>query len=107
MSDDWHGSRPIFESDVVQDEGSGTTPQPTPSSAIVKVLVVNVIYMGGIYNGLRRYSYPTPIVTGTSTIGRVERQGEEWRERKMKERSMLEGWVEVLIATPKAVTAKL
>jgi D-arabinose 1-dehydrogenase-like Zn-dependent alcohol dehydrogenase len=52
------------------------TPQPTPGSAIVKVLAANVIsYMARIYNGERKYSYPTPLVAGTSAIGRVAAVG--------------------------------
>ena len=48
------------------------TPQPTPGSAIVRVLVANVIsYMREVYNGTRPYTFPTPMVTGTSAIGRV------------------------------------
>jgi threonine dehydrogenase-like Zn-dependent dehydrogenase len=39
-------------------------------------LVANVIsYMSRIYNGERKYSYPTPIVAGTSAIGRVAAMG--------------------------------
>lgn len=54
------------------------TPQPTPGSAVVKVLVANVIgYMKNIYNGARKYSYPTPLVAGTSAIGRVAAVGED------------------------------
>ncbi|KAL6248037.1 hypothetical protein RBB50_005385 [Rhinocladiella similis] len=54
------------------------TPQPTPGSAIVKIIVANVIgYMKDIYNGARNYSYPTPLVAGTSAIGRVAAVGED------------------------------
>ena len=52
------------------------TPQPTPGSAIVKVLIANVVsYMGGIYNGQRQYAYPTPLVTGSSALGRIAAVG--------------------------------
>ncbi|KAK5175363.1 uncharacterized protein LTR77_000502 [Saxophila tyrrhenica] len=52
------------------------TPQPTVGSAIVRVLVANTIsYMRDIYNGKRRYPFPTPLVTGTSFIGRVAAVG--------------------------------
>lgn len=47
-------------------------PQITPGSAIVRVLVANVIpYMRNIYNGTRQHPYPTPLVVGTSAIGRI------------------------------------
>lgn len=52
------------------------TPQPTPGSAIVRVLAANVVsYMGNVYNGTRQYPYPTPLVTGTSAIGRIAAVG--------------------------------
>ena len=48
------------------------TPTPTPGSAIVRVLGAGVIsYSRDIYNGKRQYAYPTPLVIGTSAIGRV------------------------------------
>jgi NADPH:quinone reductase-like Zn-dependent oxidoreductase len=54
------------------------TPQPTPGSAIVRVLAANVVfYMGDVYNGTRKYTYPTPLVTGTSAIGRVAAVGSD------------------------------
>lgn len=53
-----------------------TTPRPTPGSAIVKVLATNVIsYMREIYNGKRKYPYPTPLVPGCSAVGRVTAVG--------------------------------
>ncbi|KAK5274547.1 hypothetical protein LTR96_001148 [Exophiala xenobiotica] len=52
------------------------TPQPTPGSAIVKILFANVIsYMGRIYNGQRFYSYPTPFIPGFAAIGRIAALG--------------------------------
>ena len=52
------------------------TPQPTPGSAIIRVLAANVIsYMADIYNGRRAYPYPVPLVAGTSAIGRVAALG--------------------------------
>ena len=52
------------------------TPRSTPGSVIVKVIAANVItYMGDIYNGKRKYSYPTPIVPGNTAIGRVAAVG--------------------------------
>jgi NADPH:quinone reductase-like Zn-dependent oxidoreductase len=51
-------------------------PQPTPGSAIVRILVAGVIsYMRDIYDGTRKYSYPTPLTLGTSAIGRVVATG--------------------------------
>lgn len=48
------------------------TPQPTLGSATVRVLAANTIsYIRDIYNGKRNYPFPTPIVPGTSFIGRV------------------------------------
>lgn len=52
------------------------TPQPSPGSAVVRILVANVIpYMRDIYDGTRNYPFPTPLVTGTSAIGRVAAVG--------------------------------
>ena len=52
------------------------TPQPTPGSAIVKVLASNVIsYTGELYDGTRKYPYPTPLVVGSSAVGRVAAVG--------------------------------
>ena len=52
------------------------TPQPTPGSAIVKVVAANVIsYMSRIYNGQRQYAYPVPLVAGTSALGRIAAVG--------------------------------
>ena len=52
------------------------TPQPTPGSAIVRVLAANVIsYMREVYDGTRPYTFPTPMVTGTSAVGRVAAVG--------------------------------
>jgi NADPH:quinone reductase-like Zn-dependent oxidoreductase len=48
------------------------TPQPGPGSAIVKVEAANIIsYSKNIYNGTRKYSFPMPLVIGTSGLGRV------------------------------------
>lgn len=52
------------------------TPQPTAGNAIVRILVANVIpFMRDIYNGKRQYAFPTPLVIGTSAIGRVAAVG--------------------------------
>ncbi|KAI1366530.1 alcohol dehydrogenase [Xylaria arbuscula] len=48
------------------------TPQPSPGSAIIKILYAPIVsYMRDVYNGKRKYPYPTPIVIGTSAIGHV------------------------------------
>ncbi|KIW45414.1 uncharacterized protein PV06_03807 [Exophiala oligosperma] len=48
------------------------TPQPTPGSAVLKVEAANVIsYTKDIYNGVRKYPYPTPLTLGSSAIGRI------------------------------------
>ncbi|KAI1266193.1 alcohol dehydrogenase [Xylariaceae sp. FL1019] len=52
------------------------TPQPTPGSAIIKIIHVPIVsYIRDVYNGKRKYPYPTPIVPGTSAIGRVVATG--------------------------------
>ena len=52
------------------------TPKPTPGSAVVRVLGAGVIsYSRNIYNGKRQYAYPTPLVIGTSAIGRIAAVG--------------------------------
>lgn len=51
-------------------------PQATPGSAVVKVECAPVIsYMKNVYNGVRKYQYPTPLVTGTAAYGRVAALG--------------------------------
>ncbi|KAI0453627.1 alcohol dehydrogenase [Xylaria acuta] len=52
------------------------TPQPPPGAAIIKVLYAPIVsYMRDVYNGKRKYPYPTPLVIGTSAIGRVAATG--------------------------------
>ncbi|KAI0469457.1 alcohol dehydrogenase [Xylaria cf. heliscus] len=52
------------------------TPQPLPGAAIIRVLYAPIIsYMRDVYNGKRKYLYPTPLVIGTSAIGRVAATG--------------------------------
>ncbi|KAF2094098.1 alcohol dehydrogenase [Rhizodiscina lignyota] len=53
-------------------------PKPTAGSAVIKVEVANIIsYMRDIYNGVRKYQYPTPLVPGTMCIGRVAALGSD------------------------------
>jgi NADPH:quinone reductase-like Zn-dependent oxidoreductase len=48
------------------------TPQPGPGSAVVRVNAANIIsYSKYIYNGARKYPFPTPLVIGTSGLGRI------------------------------------
>ena len=48
------------------------TPEATPGAAIVRVEIANIVsYMRDIYNGKRKYPYPTPLVVGSSALGRV------------------------------------
>ncbi|KAI0147139.1 alcohol dehydrogenase [Xylariaceae sp. FL1272] len=52
------------------------TPQPTPGSAIIKIIHVPIVsYIRDVYNGKRKYPYPTPLVPGTSAIARVVATG--------------------------------
>ena len=52
------------------------TPQPTPGSVIVRILVASVLpYTREIYDGTRQYAFPIPLVIGSSAIGRVAAVG--------------------------------
>jgi threonine dehydrogenase-like Zn-dependent dehydrogenase len=52
------------------------TPQPTIGSAIVRILTAKIIsYTREVYSGKRPYPFPTPIVPGTSAVGRVAAVG--------------------------------
>ncbi len=52
------------------------TPQPTPGSAIIKVIVANVLpYARPVYDGTRAYPMPLPSVIGSSAIGRIAALG--------------------------------
>ena len=52
------------------------TPQVGPGSAVIRVLVAGVLsYSDQIYTGRRPYPFPTPLVPGTSAIGRVAALG--------------------------------
>ncbi|KAK5945072.1 hypothetical protein PMZ80_002275 [Knufia obscura] len=47
-------------------------PQAQTGTTIIRILAANVIsYTGDIYNGIRKYPYPTPLTAGSSAIGRV------------------------------------
>lgn len=52
------------------------TPPPTPGAAVVKVLAARVMsYAREVYNGVRKYDYPTPLTGGSSAIGRIAALG--------------------------------
>jgi threonine dehydrogenase-like Zn-dependent dehydrogenase len=52
------------------------TPQPGPGSVVIRVLVSKVLsYSKEIYDGTRPYSFPKPLVIGSSSIGRVAATG--------------------------------
>lgn len=47
-------------------------PQAQVGSAVVRILAAGIIsYTKDIYNGVRKYPYPTPLTVGTSAIGRI------------------------------------
>lgn len=51
-------------------------PQAEPGTAVVRILGANIVsYMNDIYNGVRKYPYPTPLTGGTSAIGRIHEVG--------------------------------
>ncbi|VUC22986.1 unnamed protein product [Clonostachys rosea] len=48
------------------------TPQPIHGSAIIKVEQAGILsYHREIYNGVRKYDFPKPIVGGCSSVGRI------------------------------------
>lgn len=52
------------------------TPQATAGSAVVRILAAVVIpYMRDIYDGTRKYAFPTPLVIGSNAVGRVAAVG--------------------------------
>ena len=54
------------------------TPKPTSGSAIIRVLAVPILsYAREIYNGSRKYAYPTPFVPGAGAVGRVVALGQD------------------------------
>ncbi|KAL8834273.1 MAG: hypothetical protein Q9170_003818 [Blastenia crenularia] len=51
-------------------------PTSTPGSALIRILVANVLpYAKIVYNGTRGAPMPTPLVIGSSAIGRIESVG--------------------------------
>ncbi|TVY82010.1 L-threonine 3-dehydrogenase [Lachnellula suecica] len=52
------------------------TPQPGPGSAVVRIEAANILtYSKYIYNGARKYPFPTPLVIGSSALGRIVATG--------------------------------
>jgi D-arabinose 1-dehydrogenase-like Zn-dependent alcohol dehydrogenase len=52
------------------------TPQAVPGSAIIRMLYAPVLsYAKDVFNGTRAYPYPTPLVPGSSGIGRIAALG--------------------------------
>lgn len=51
-------------------------PQPTPGSAVVKVIAANVLsYIKEVLTGVRPYPMPKPLVIGSSAVARVAAAG--------------------------------
>ncbi|KAH8696735.1 alcohol dehydrogenase [Talaromyces proteolyticus] len=51
-------------------------PTATPGSAVVRIIASGIIsYMKDVYDGTRQYPYPTPMIPGTSAIGRIAALG--------------------------------
>ena len=51
-------------------------PQPGPGSVTVQILSNPVLsYAKNVYNGVRKYPYPTPLVPGASAVGRIAATG--------------------------------
>ncbi|KAF7187887.1 Acryloyl-coenzyme A reductase [Pseudocercospora fuligena] len=68
-----YSKRPYVQPLIVK---SLPTPQPTSGSIVLKILFSPVIsYMRDVYNGVRKYAYPNPLVPGTSAIARVAATG--------------------------------
>jgi threonine dehydrogenase-like Zn-dependent dehydrogenase len=52
------------------------TPVAGPGSVVVRVLAASIVsYIRDVYGGSRGYSYPTPLVTGSSAVGRIVASG--------------------------------
>lgn len=54
------------------------TPVAVHASAVVKILSAGVLsYVRDIYNGKRGHAFPTPLIAGTSAVGRVVSVGSD------------------------------
>jgi NADPH:quinone reductase-like Zn-dependent oxidoreductase len=68
--------RALVLSAIGEDPTVQTVPVPecTPGSAIVRISVAGVLpYARAVYGGERAYPMPTPLVIGSSAVGRVVR----------------------------------
>lgn len=53
-------------------------PQALPGSAVVRILAASLIsYTREVYDGTRKYPYPTPLTVGSSAIGRIHKVGSD------------------------------
>ncbi|ETI27821.1 hypothetical protein G647_00270 [Cladophialophora carrionii CBS 160.54] len=67
------------------------TPQPTPGSAVLKVLQASIInYTKDIYNGVRKYPYPVPLTLGESALARVVALGQDATTLKIGDLCLLD-----------------
>ncbi|KAF5637956.1 alcohol dehydrogenase [Fusarium sp. NRRL 52700] len=67
-----HSTRDPYDISVVTQD----TPQPSPGSAVIRVLSAGVLtYADRVYSGRKPYPYPEPFVIGSSAIGRVAAVG--------------------------------
>jgi threonine dehydrogenase-like Zn-dependent dehydrogenase len=54
------------------------SPSQTPGSVVIRILVANVVsYAREIYDGTRPYTFPLPLVIGSSAIGRIAATGRD------------------------------
>jgi threonine dehydrogenase-like Zn-dependent dehydrogenase len=68
--------------------------QATAGSAIVRILAASIIsYQGDIYNGKRKYPYPTPMVPGTNSIGRIAALGPDSVLLKVGQLVLIDGTI--------------
>ncbi|KAG5808030.1 hypothetical protein H9Q74_007176 [Fusarium xylarioides] len=67
-----HSTRDPYDISVVTQDA----PQAFPGSAVIRVLSAGVLtYADRVYSGHKRYTYPEPLVIGSSAIGRVAAVG--------------------------------
>lgn len=67
------------------------TPQPVPGSAVLKVLQASIVsYTKNVYNGVRKYPYPTPLTLGQSALARVAALGNDATTLKVGDLCLLD-----------------
>ncbi|KAF2179431.1 GroES-like protein [Zopfia rhizophila CBS 207.26] len=60
------------------------TPEPLPGTVVVKILSAPVLsYAKEVYNGKRKYPYPTPFTPGSSAVGRMAALGPDATSQKL------------------------